>query len=85
MAPWWWDRRLRTARTPADALFRRVFAINGLIFTMGTLALAISPATVSARIQPAEIPVLAIGSVEQLDGPGRPAAAQRPRALGWER
>ena len=66
MAPWRWDRRLRTARTPADALFRRVFAINGLIFTMGTLALAISPATVSARIQPAEIPVLAIGLVVML-------------------
>ncbi|HOB48130.1 MAG TPA: HAMP domain-containing sensor histidine kinase [Mycobacterium sp.] len=62
MAPWRWDRHLRrSARTPADALFRRVFAINGLIFVLGTFALAVSPATVSARIQLAEIPVLVIG------------------------
>jgi two-component system, NarL family, sensor histidine kinase UhpB len=51
----------RRARTPATALFRRVFLINGLIFTLGTLILAVSPATVSARIKLTEIPVLAIG------------------------
>jgi two-component system, NarL family, sensor histidine kinase UhpB len=47
--------------TPAGALFRRVFLINGLIFTLGTLILALSPATVSARIKLTEIPVLAVG------------------------
>ena len=62
MAPWVSARRmLRPARTPADALFRRVFAINGLIFTLGTFALAVSPATVSSRIRLAEIPVLVVG------------------------
>jgi two-component system sensor histidine kinase UhpB len=38
-----------------------VFVINGLIFTLGTLVLAVSPATVSAHIQPTEIPVLVVG------------------------
>lgn len=47
--------------TPAGALFRRVFLINGLIFVLGTLILALSPATVSARIKLTEIPVLVIG------------------------
>ena len=47
--------------TPAGALFRRVFLINGLIFALGTLILALSPATVSARIKLTEIPVLVIG------------------------
>ena len=32
------DRFRRRARTPAAALFRRVFVINGLVFTLGTLA-----------------------------------------------
>ncbi|QHE72927.1 two-component sensor histidine kinase (plasmid) [Rhodococcus sp. WAY2] len=48
-------------RTPAGALFRRLFVINGLVFTLGTLALALSPATVSARIRLTEIPVLVVG------------------------
>ena len=52
---------MKRARTPAAALFRRVFFINGLIFTLGTLILAVSPATVSARIKLTEIPVLVIG------------------------
>jgi two-component system sensor histidine kinase UhpB len=52
---------MKRARTPATALFRRVFLINGLIFTLGTLILAVSPATVSARIKLTEIPVLVIG------------------------
>lgn len=54
----WFRRR---ARTPASALFWRVFLINGLIFTLGTLALALSPATVSARIRLTEVPVLVVG------------------------
>jgi two-component system, NarL family, sensor histidine kinase UhpB len=52
---------MKRARTPATALFRRVFLINGLIFTLGTLILAVSPATVSARVKLTEIPVLVIG------------------------
>lgn len=35
--------------------------INGLVFTLGTLVLAVSPATVSARIRLTEIPVLVVG------------------------
>lgn len=54
---------VKPARTPAAALFRRVFLINGLIFTLGTLILAVSPASVSARIKVTEIPVLAVGLV----------------------
>lgn len=53
--------RVKSARTPARALFRRVFLINGLIFTLGTLILALSPASVSSRIKLTEIPVLAVG------------------------
>lgn len=49
------------ARTPAAALFRRVFLINGLIFVAGTLILALSPASVSSRIKLTEIPVLVVG------------------------
>ena len=52
---------MKRARTPADALFRRVFLINGLIFALGTLILAVSPATVSARIKLTEIPVFVVG------------------------
>ena len=52
---------MKRARTPADALFSRVFLINGLIFALGTLILAVSPATVSARIKLTEIPVLVVG------------------------
>lgn len=54
---------MKPARTPAAALFRRVFLINGLIFTLGTLILALSPASVSARIKVTEIPVLVVGLV----------------------
>lgn len=52
---------VKPARTPAAALFRRVFLINGLIFTLGTLILAVSPASVSSRIKITEIPVLVVG------------------------
>ncbi|MBF6130090.1 histidine kinase [Nocardia brasiliensis] len=48
-------------RTPAQALFRRIFLINGAVFTLGTLVLALSPATVSARVRLTEVPVLLIG------------------------
>ncbi|MDV3125669.1 histidine kinase [Mycobacterium sp. 21AC1] len=52
---------MKPARTPAAALFRRVFLINGLIFILGTSILAVSPATVSSRIKLTEIPVLLVG------------------------
>ncbi|MGH3645412.1 MAG: histidine kinase [Mycobacterium sp.] len=55
------ERLRRRTRTPAAELFRRVFVINGLVFTLGTLVLALSPATVSARIRLTEIPVLVVG------------------------
>lgn len=38
-----------------------MFLINGLIFTLGTLILAVSPASVSSRIKVTEIPVLVVG------------------------
>ncbi|MEV6280125.1 sensor histidine kinase [Nocardia sp. NPDC051832] len=54
-------RLLHHTRTPAGALFRRIILINGLVFTFGTLVLALSPATVSTRVRLTEIPVLLIG------------------------
>ena len=61
---------VKPARTPAAALFRRVFLINGSIFALGTLVLALSPASVSERIQIAEIPVLLVGLVVMLTANG---------------
>ncbi|MEV4835075.1 sensor histidine kinase [Nonomuraea sp. NPDC049486] len=55
------ERRPASARSPAQALFRRLIVINGLVFTVGTLVLAVSPATVSAPVLLTEIPVLTIG------------------------
>lgn len=49
------------ARTPVTALFWRVCLLNGVVFTLGTLVLALSPATVSARVRLTEVPVLLIG------------------------
>ncbi|MGW5049536.1 histidine kinase [Actinokineospora sp. NPDC004072] len=46
---------------PTRSLFRRLSLINGLVFTAGTLALALSPATVSRTVLQTEIAVLAIG------------------------
>ncbi|GAB3805417.1 hypothetical protein GCM10027605_31360 [Micromonospora zhanjiangensis] len=48
-------------RAPVRALFRRLFLLNGLVFTVGTLVLALSPATVSSPVLLTEIPVLIIG------------------------
>jgi two-component system, NarL family, sensor histidine kinase UhpB len=50
-----------TTVNPARSLFRRIVLINGLVFTIGTLVLALSPATVSSRVQLTEIPVLTVG------------------------
>ncbi|MFC9898096.1 histidine kinase [Nocardia sp. NPDC127579] len=55
------SRLLRHTRTPVGALFRRIILINGLVFAFGTLVLALSPATVSARVRLTEVPVLLIG------------------------
>ncbi|MEV4356495.1 histidine kinase [Nonomuraea sp. NPDC049625] len=55
------ERAKRTAGSPAQALFRRLFMINGLVFAVATLVLAISPATVSAPLVLAEVPVLIVG------------------------
>lgn len=52
---------MRHARPPGRTLFRRLFLLNGLVFTAGTLVLALSPATVSSPVLLAELPVLAVG------------------------
>ncbi|MET7710349.1 sensor histidine kinase [Micromonospora sp. NPDC005413] len=52
---------LPRGRPPTHALFRRLFALNGLVFTVGTLVLALSPATVSSPVLLTEVPVLIIG------------------------
>ncbi|BBX05005.1 sensor histidine kinase [Mycolicibacterium moriokaense] len=61
---------MKGARTRANALFRRVFVINGMIFVLGTLVLALSPATVSSRIKLTEIPVLVVGLAVMLTANG---------------
>jgi len=55
--------RLAAVRTrnPVTTLFWRLFAINGLLFAVGTFLLAITPITVSTIVNPAEIPVLIVG------------------------
>ncbi|MEV1172723.1 sensor histidine kinase [Nonomuraea sp. NPDC049784] len=55
------DVAKRTTSSPARALFRRLFVINGLVFAVATLVLVISPATVSAPVVLAEVPVLVVG------------------------
>lgn len=56
-----WPTVPRARRTAAQALFRRLLVINGLVFTVGTLVLALSPATVSSPVVLTEVPVLTIG------------------------
>lgn len=50
-----------SVKDPVTALFRRIVTINGLVFTVGTLVLALSPATVSSPVLITEVPVLIIG------------------------
>lgn len=50
-----------TARRPIRSLFRRLFLINGLLFTVGTLVLAVSPVTISSPVLLTEIPILIVG------------------------
>ncbi len=52
--------RLDTGR-PTQSLFWQLFLINGLLFLIGTLLLALSPATVSSPLVLTEIPVLLVG------------------------
>ena len=47
-------------------LYWRVRSINGLVFILGTLALALSPGTVSTRILVSEAVVLMIGLIVTL-------------------
>ena len=54
---------LGRARTPAQALFRRVLAINAAVFAVGAILLALGPATVSSPVLLTEFIVLAIGFV----------------------
>lgn len=49
------------AKRPIQALFRRLFLINGLVFAVGTLLLAFSPATGSSAPLLAELPILIVG------------------------
>lgn len=54
--------RMRAAPPmPARSLFRRLSLINGLVFTAGTLLLALSPATVSRSVLRTEIVILGVG------------------------
>ncbi|WP_018654264.1 HAMP domain-containing sensor histidine kinase [Actinomadura flavalba] len=48
-------------RTPVSALYWRLLLLNGLIFAVGTMVLALSPATVSSPVLWGELPVLTIG------------------------
>jgi two-component system sensor histidine kinase UhpB len=53
----------RVKRPTSLPLYWRICLINGLVFVAGTAALAISPATVSSRVLPSEVVVLAVGLV----------------------
>ena len=50
-----------SAGRPMQSLFRRLFVINGLLFLVGTLLLALSPATVSSPLLLTEVPILIVG------------------------
>lgn len=49
------------SRRPVRTLFWRLFVINGLLFAIGTLVLAFSPATVSSPLLVTEVPILIVG------------------------
>lgn len=76
---------MNRARTAAATLFRRVFLINGLIFVLGTLILALSPATVSSRIKLTEIPVLVVGLAIMLTANALLLRRSLAPMLKWER
>ncbi|WP_214371365.1 histidine kinase [Pseudonocardia sp. H11422] len=49
------------SRTPAAALFRRLFLVTGLVFVVGAAVLVVSPATVSTPVLVWEAIVLTVG------------------------
>jgi two-component system sensor histidine kinase UhpB len=51
----------RTGKTPATALFWRLFLLNALVFVAGAGVLVFSPATVSTPVVITEVSVLAAG------------------------
>jgi two-component system, NarL family, sensor histidine kinase UhpB len=51
----------RGRRTPASALFWRLFLLNGAVLVAGVGALALSPATVSEPVLAPELTVLVVG------------------------
>jgi two-component system sensor histidine kinase UhpB len=51
----------RTGRTPAAALFWRLFLLNALVFVAGAGVLVLSPATVSTPVAVTEVTVLTVG------------------------
>ena len=53
----------RRGRSPATALFWRIFVLNGLVFVLATAVLVVSPATVSAPVSVREVVVLVVGLV----------------------
>ena len=70
-----------TGRTPATALFWRLFLLNALVFVTAAAVLAVSPATVSAPVLVTEVTVLAVGLVLML-ARERGAAAGQPAPAG---
>ncbi|MFG1613218.1 sensor histidine kinase [Nonomuraea wenchangensis] len=60
------ERPPRAPRSPASALFRRLFLFNGLVFATGLTTLALSPATVSSPVLLNELPILAVGLAAML-------------------
>ena len=53
----------RAARTPATALFWRLFLLTALVLVVALVALVLTPATVSARASITELVVLVVGLV----------------------
>ncbi|MHA6793813.1 histidine kinase [Pseudonocardia bannensis] len=51
----------RAGKTPASALFWRLFLLNALVFVAGAVVLMFSPATVSTPVAAAEVTVLTLG------------------------
>ncbi len=54
-------RRPRAHRSPATALFRRLFLLNVVVFVTGAGVLALGPATVSTPVAVGELSVLTAG------------------------
>ena len=57
---------IHRGRSPATALFWRLFLLNALVFVTAAAVLVLSPATVSAPVLLTEVSVLAVGLVLML-------------------